>query len=307
MLAGIDLSILPARFGVAVSGGADSVALLRIILTQRNKADVIVIHFNHQLRGQAADEDEFFVRQLCVSLGVNSYIIRKSELMIQHPTDWPANDSARYRAMRHMVFQQATHAHALDAIALAHHANDQAETVALRLLRGASLTSLGAMQPVARNAGLTLCRPLLHVTHDTLHNYLQSIHQPWREDASNTSNIYRRNVVRKYLSARPMLYAKLCAVAQASQRLKLSVETRAPQLAEIFDRTQLQQIDVMVAECAARRWLVARGCPAEDVSPRTCGRLIRLATDITAPARSHFPGGIYVRRRAGKVFVEKTS
>jgi len=321
MLSGVDLSIVPPRVGVAVSGGADSVALLRMIIAARNEAlneasnptrsasDIVVIHFNHQLRDQASDEDEAFVRALCDSLGIARFIVAAKDLIQRHTTevDWPTNPSAKYRAMRHAVYQHATREHALDAVALAHHADDQAETVALRLLRGTSLTSLGAMRPMALHAGVWICRPMLGARRDALRTYLKSIHQPWREDASNASNAYRRNVVRKYLSAHSTLCEKLCALANASHKLKDAVEARAPKLAEAFERKQLQQLDPTTAECAARRWLVARGCPADDVSPRTCGRLIKLATNVSAPARAHFPGGVDVRRRARLVFVDSVA
>lgn len=297
----INLDSLPPALGIAVSGGADSVALLRLLLVQQSDRRLVIVHLNHQLRGDASDADEQFVRNLAEAHGLPVVIRRISEM--SDVDDLPTNPSAKYRALRLIVYREAMQSHGLDAIALAHHADDQAETVLLRLVRGGGLGSLRAMRERSILTGVPIIRPLLAARRADLRAYLESIGQAWREDASNASPTYRRNVVRQVTERDPSLTPLLCDLASRASTLSDVLDGTAPSLDESFASDALN-LPSILSEHAARRWLTARGADTDDVSASTCKRLIEQATNPAAPARQHYPGGIVVRRRGKRIFVD---
>jgi tRNA(Ile)-lysidine synthase len=184
------------RVGVAVSGGADSVALLRLLLELRSEIGIVlsVVHFNHQLRGAASDADAQFVTDLarhhkldlhCESGDTNAY----AGLGIE-----TAARELRYQYFRHLLAEAR-----LNRIATAHTLDDQAETVLLKLARGAGSRGLAGIYPqlsIAGSASSSIVRPLLGTRRKDLEAYLQSLGQPWREDASNRDLRHARNRVR---------------------------------------------------------------------------------------------------------------
>src|ERR1044071_2512215 len=183
-----DLSILlpNAHLGVAVSGGADSVALLRLLLDLRSDLILHVIHLDHQTRAGASATDARFVQDLALSHKL-SHTVASREQIEPLIVKRPKNRSAFYRALRLELFKQTAAEHNLDGIVLAHHADDQAETILHRLIRGSSPNALSAMSPVARLGSLILYRPLLSLHRTQLRAYLHGIGQDWREDISNES------------------------------------------------------------------------------------------------------------------------
>jgi len=180
-----------SRIGVAVSGGADSVALLHVLqrLAQDREWSLQVLHFNHQLRGAESDEDCRFVETLAASLGlpcrVGAADVRAASA--------GANLEQTARQLRYGFFRQMRMRHRLDAVATGHTATDQAETVMMRLLRGAAPDSLAGIRPV--NDGW-IVRPLLEVTRDQVRAWLRAEGLGWREDSSNAENCYDRNRLR---------------------------------------------------------------------------------------------------------------
>lgn len=180
------LTPVPRRMLAGVSGGADSVALLLLLLERQ--AQITAVHVNHGLRGEASDGDERFVRELCGKLGVPLVTFR-----LDAPAD-PGEDWARRE--RYACFRKAAEQTGIRAIALAHHREDQAETLLMHLLRGAGLTGLGAMARETEQDGLTIIRPLLDVSREELRAYLADVGQDWREDASNGEMRYLRNALR---------------------------------------------------------------------------------------------------------------
>ena len=177
---------VPETLLAGVSGGADSVALLRLLVLRGCR--VTAVHVNHGLRGAESDADEDFVRGLCATLGVPLRTVRLQ------PPDSPGEDwarQARYRAFRDVAADTGC-----AVIALAHHRDDQAETLLLHLLRGAGLTGLSGMAADTRRDGLRILRPLLGLSRAQLRQALLSAGQAWREDASNADPRYLRNAVR---------------------------------------------------------------------------------------------------------------
>jgi len=202
------------RLGLAVSGGADSVALLRLLLELRRELGAVlaVVHFNHQLRGEESDTDERFVADLAkrhsldlhsASGDVATYAARK-HLSVETAA----------REMRYTYFRRLLAESRLNRIATAHTLDDQAETVLLRLVRGAGTRGLAGIYPelsvvgsrpweesgphsgIRRQAEASILRPLLGIRRRNLEAYLKAIGQDWRDDSSNRDLRHGRNRVR---------------------------------------------------------------------------------------------------------------
>ncbi len=176
---------------LALSGGADSVALFHALLALRERFGyrVAAAHFNHHLRAEESDRDEAFVRALCARAGV--------ELIVGHADRLGgSNLEERARESRYEFLQGA--ADRLDArrVALAHHGDDQAETVLYRLLRGAGAAGLGAM---AESGPGRLIRPLLALERVEILAYLNAIGAGFVTDSTNSSLAIVRNRLRAEL------------------------------------------------------------------------------------------------------------
>jgi tRNA(Ile)-lysidine synthase len=185
-----------ARAVVALSGGADSVALLRLmreleaegILTLAGAA-----HLNHRLRGDAADADEAFCAALAAGLDVPFVAERVDVAALARAQKRSVEDAAR--VARYAFLERAAVSLRADVIAVAHTKEDQAETFLLRLLRGAGTRGLGAIRP---RAGRVI-RPLIEIERETLREYLRGLGQTFREDATNADVAIPRNRVRHEL------------------------------------------------------------------------------------------------------------
>jgi tRNA(Ile)-lysidine synthase len=289
----------PGPWAVGVSGGADSVALLSLL---RSHPDIRphVVHLDHQLRGETSAADAAFVRDLASRWGFPVTIGTRAALEARL-SDLPTNPSARYRALRLELFREVCRAHGLLGVLLAHHADDQAETVLARLVRGSGYAGLCGMAGRTDLAGLVLLRPLLHVRREALRQYLTAESQPWREDASNASDQYQRNRLRRLLQHHPSLTDDLLCLADVCRSLRDWVRRASPKLDAAFPADRLRNLPPILARESARTWLIARGVPAGDLdrSPAAVDRLLEMSRDSASPARRHFPGRVMVHRKAG--------
>ncbi|WP_058189478.1 tRNA lysidine(34) synthetase TilS [Terracidiphilus gabretensis] len=190
------------RLAVGVSGGADSVALLRVLYQQSRELGLVlhIAHLHHGLRGAEADADLEFVRSLAEQLALPFH---------PHHVDTAAEAAARpgkpaesieeaARRLRYRFFAELLSKESLNAIATAHTLDDQAETVLAKFLRGAWTEGLSGIHPVVQNEGKIL-RPILAVTRSEIEAYLRSLDQPWRTDSSNADTAYTRNRIRHEL------------------------------------------------------------------------------------------------------------
>jgi tRNA(Ile)-lysidine synthase len=181
-----------ARVVIAVSGGADSVALLRALHTMATDPTLLhVAHFNHGWRGQESDEDERFVAELCQSLGL-SYSIGKNATPVEEARSEQVARKARYQFLREVACCRSA-----EFIATAHTASDRVETMLHNLCRGTGLA--GVCTPsVLRTFGnqTTLVRPMVHCFRDEAIEFLTGISQVFRLDSSNENQSYRRNFLR---------------------------------------------------------------------------------------------------------------
>ena len=229
-----DNELLPngAKVLVCVSGGADSVALLDVLL--RAGYECHVAHCNFGLRGAESDRDEAFVRALCAVLGerlrvkpkwlingangdaalngVNGgiplYVERFDTLSYARAHRLSVETAAR--ELRYRWFDELARQLGCAAVAVAHHQNDQAETILMNIRRGCGLQGLRGMQAKANNpvsgeglavSGIPVIRPLLCTTHEYICHYLRDIRGiDWVEDSTNSDTSYKRNAVRAELA-----------------------------------------------------------------------------------------------------------
>ena len=180
---------------VAVSGGADSLALLHCVYTLKNKYDLILVvaHLNHMFRGGEADRDAEYVRVFADRLGLKSVIERINVPEILAQGSFSPQEGARIARYDFLI--KTAEALSCNKIALGHHKDDQAETVLLNLLKGAGLDGLKGIAP---KRGLFI-RPLIEIKKDALEQYCEENKLAFREDASNFKDVYLRNKVRNRL------------------------------------------------------------------------------------------------------------
>lgn len=180
---------------VAVSGGADSVALLLVLeeLASRLGIRLLVCHFNHQLRGATSDGDEAFVAELAQAHALEFVSAREDVAQRAIREGWNLEDAAR--RLRYASFAQWVSEGKADRVAVAHSADDQAETVLAHLMRGTGPTGLGGIYPVVGS----IVRPLLEIRRQELRDYLGSRGQTWREDESNQDQSRLRSRIRHQL------------------------------------------------------------------------------------------------------------
>ncbi|MGN0772394.1 MAG: tRNA lysidine(34) synthetase TilS [Candidatus Ventricola sp.] len=204
---------------LALSGGADSVALFCLLLEARQRMPLALscAHVEHGIRGEASLADLAFVRALCEEKDVPLYAAHVDAPAYARAHGCGLEDAAR--TLRYAFLNQMADETGADAIALAHHAGDQAETVLLHALRGSDMRGLCAMR--ARSG--RLIRPLLGVRPDALRAYLASIGQAFCEDATNADRTYARNRIRHDVLpqmelAVPGAGDALCRLSGAAQR-----------------------------------------------------------------------------------------
>lgn len=177
-----------SKIVVAVSGGADSVALLHALHTL--EVPVSVAHMNHQLRGADSDADEAFVRKLANELNVPFFSTSADVIRLAEESGQSIEMAARQA--RHDFFAEFVGA----TIALAHHADDQVETFLLKLARGAGTEGLGGMPFCQSFHELSIIRPMLKIRRSEILEWLAENGLTWREDASNQDEHFLRNRVR---------------------------------------------------------------------------------------------------------------
>ncbi|HEY7423038.1 MAG TPA: tRNA lysidine(34) synthetase TilS [Gemmataceae bacterium] len=304
---------------VAVSGGADSVALLRALDAARDRrvpVPLVLAHLNHQLRGRDSDADEQFVMDLQARLAAAGRpalcLCHRRFDMAAHARAEGDNLEAAARRERYRWLAEVARAHGIRWIATGHTANDQAETVLHRLLRGTGLRGLRGIAPHRElEPGLTVVRPLLAVMRADIIEYLRELEQPYREDATNSDPRYTRNrirhellpyLVREYNPSVVRVLANLAEQAEETYRveeaaaLALLSEAELPRagMLLIFDRTRLLTAPrPRVREMFRLVW-TRQGWPLSGMDHAAWERLAGVVFDeITAV---DLPGGLRVRR-----------
>ncbi|MGN0622240.1 MAG: tRNA lysidine(34) synthetase TilS [Porcipelethomonas sp.] len=178
------------KLTAALSGGADSVCLLRILheICPRYGVSLDAIHINHEIRGEESDRDEDFCRRLCEKLDIPFTAVRYDVPGYAKEKKLSIEEAAR--EIRYEIF--SSHMHKNGKIATAHTASDNAETVLINLVRGTGLKGLAGIPPVRDK----FIRPLIEITRNDVEAYLKSIDQDFITDSTNLSLDYTRNKIR---------------------------------------------------------------------------------------------------------------
>ena len=317
------------RLCAAVSGGADSVALL-LSLHAANAAPrealgvgLSAVHVHHGLRGTDADADLAFVEALCTRLDIPLHIHHTSVPDRVHLTGESIEEAAR--SLRYAFFDTLLAGREADAILTAHTLDDQAETVLLKLLRGAWTEGLGAIHPVVFAKTGKILRPLLAVRRSQIEAFPHQQNQPWREDASNAAPAYTRNRIRHQLipllrEFNPLIDETLANLSQLARdddahwqrniaqllpQLLLpgkpvrgggrSVSTSPGQQTIAIELERLRSLDL------ATRRRVLRGAARQlkaRLSFDETGRLIAMCAIPPGPASVDLPNGLRAQRSA---------
>lgn len=235
-----------AKVLVCVSGGADSVALLDVL--QRGGYDCVAAHCNFHLRGTESERDEAFVRELAEQRGVK--LLLQSFETEKYAAESRQSIEMAARELRYRWFEQVAREEGCTAIAVAHHQNDQAETVVMNLLRGAGLRGLAGMRaksvnPVTGGEPMII-RPLLCTTHEYIVHYLRDIRKiGWVEDSTNNDISIKRNGIRAWLNERSKgEIENICATAAYMQGYadeQDGVRSRARELVELYEQLKAYQ------------------------------------------------------------------
>lgn len=297
---------------MGVSGGADSVALLHLLVTG-GFHNLVVCHLDHRLRGSASTQDARFVGRLAGQLGLPCKL-GLGEVRGRMQAQGESMETAARHA-RHEFFAACAVQFRCRRILLAHHADDQAETVLWNLLRGShGLKGMREEQSITVGSGVVLrvVRPLLGVRHAALVDWLTAHGHRWREDASNQQPIAVRNRLRNEvlpllaeISGRDAVAALARGAADAAARDDRDGET--VERARVLDPQgrlhlpELRKLSLDLQRTALRQFLMAHQIPAIDraLLERAIGLL-----DPAQPAAVNLPGGGRLRRSGGRLWLE---
>lgn len=227
----LDRLAISGRLLVAVSGGADSVALLCGLTRNSDLCpiEIVAAHLDHQLRGKDSTEDAAWVRRLCWSLKVPLSEHRLSRPRLGADADTAIEETARnarYQFLAESAREQNCH-----WVLVAHTADDQAETVLHHVIRGSGIDGLrGIPRTRPLTEGITIARPLLDLRRADIEAWLRHIHQDWRTDATNRDTKLTRNRIRHELLPllrehdNPQVDAALSRLAQQATELQAVIE-----------------------------------------------------------------------------------
>jgi tRNA(Ile)-lysidine synthase len=303
---------------VAVSGGADSVALLRILAAWMQP--LVVAHLNHRLRGDDSDADEKFVRALAESLGLACRSIAIDVAEAARESRDNLEETARQR--RYEFLASVANETGAAWVATGHTADDQAETVLHRLVRGAGIQGLrGIARERELCPSILLIRPLLDVTRGDVVAYLREIDQTWREDLSNRDPAFTRNRIRHELlpllrTFNPAIVDVLGRLAEQAGEIHGDVELGAAALLQQAELPAAGPLKIFRAdhlESASRHRVRAmfrilwdrEGWPFDDMTFEHWKRVVAVA--LGEETASDLPGGVSARRKGGVVQVGKSA
>jgi tRNA(Ile)-lysidine synthase len=324
----------------AVSGGADSVALLRgmVAVCQQGEGRIVIAHFNHGLRGEESDADEAFVTRLCGQLDLPYEIGRVEQRMNDEdsPSSRPDNVSpsldhsgpetssetseADAREWRYHFLRQTAANVGARFVVTAHTADDQAETVLHRVLRGTGIAGLAGIRRCRQLIpGVAIVRPMLHFRRTEVIEYLKAIEQDYREDSTNADLRFTRNRIRHELLPQiaghynPNVVEALTRLGSMADDVQELVDELVRQMAERCVKEDL--VDAVTIECRSlqcengflvRQLLISiwsdHAWPQQAMGYDKWDQLAELATaeESTGPGtKIVLPGNILAERQGG--------
>ncbi|MBA4137466.1 MAG: tRNA lysidine(34) synthetase TilS [Opitutus sp.] len=305
--------VRPPRWALAFSGGADSLALLLLLWAEGPGCwgrDFVVLHFNHRLRGRAANDDEKFCAQVCSALDLKFVAGGWREARSEA-------SEAEARAARHAFFAREMRRRKLNLLWLAHQQDDIAETMLMRLARGSGTSGLAAPRPVQKQAdGRLHLRPLLTLKKAEILAALQAAGAPWREDASNATDRFLRNRVRRSIVpalARATGRDTVAAMALSRDRLQEddeALEAWLDELVPLDARRRTLDLSALAGKPRAlwrralHRWLRATG--VETGLARAGFEQLLAAVGRGTDTRFSLGARSFAVVRAGKLSLQRT-
>ncbi len=312
------------RILVGVSGGADSVCLFLLLLAVAKEWDLqlAVVHVDHGIRGEDSRADAEFVRQLCRTHDVFCYVYAEDVPARCREMGLGLEEGARLA--RYGCFAQAAKAFGAQKLALAHHGNDQAETLLFRLARGTGLRGLCGMRPVTDHEGLTVIRPLLCVSREEIENWLALRGQEYCTDATNAQVVPARNRIRhrvipqlEEVNAQAVLHLQQLSLRLQEvwdyleeEALRLSGEIsrcreEAGEVTEIrIDRSAFLAQPQLLQKCLLSLWLDCLG-GQKDVGAVHLAQLLALG-EKPAGKRLDLPGELVALSSYEEIILKKS-
>lgn len=272
------------RVVCALSGGADSVALLWALYLLRDKLQITLsaAHFNHQLRGEESDQDQAFVQMLCdrydipLTVGTGAVVAGKKGL------------EAAAREARYAFFSSLS-----GKIATAHTADDNAETVLMHLVRGTGLKGLGGISPVRGS----VIRPMLTVTRQEVLDFLEEYCLPHIEDSSNQTDAFLRNRIRHNVMS--LLVRENPSLAENLSQMALGLR-QDEELLQSMTGEKLPQVSVLrqMPEALRRRYLASflEDCGVKEPEKEHIWLAENLVMSQKPSAKAVFPGDVVICR-----------
>ncbi len=224
---------MPGRLGVAVSGGSDSLALLHL-LSDWGRVALAAVTVDHGLRPESAGEAAH-VAAVCDGLGI------PHDVLTWEGWDGRGNLQDQARRTRYSMMADWARSEGLDAVALGHTADDQAETVLMRLAREAGVDGLSGMSPEIQRYGMRFCRPVLTARREALRDVLRARRVRWAEDPSNEDPAYERVRARRALAALDPLGISVEQIAGSARHLREARDALA-QVAADFAREKVKSV-----------------------------------------------------------------
>ena len=306
---------------VAVSGGPDSMALLHSLVSLREELGIRlqVVHVNHCLRGEEADQEAAFVQEIAASWDVPVKVYRVEVARLAQR--WRCSLQEAGRRVRYQALEETAQALSCQRIAVAHHAQDQAETILENILRGSGLTGLGGM----RYQRGPVVRPLLDLTREEIELYLKENQVPYCLDPSNQKLVYLRNRIRleliPYLQEKynPNIVTGLNRMAEiirddndlleelaaeSAQRCLLESESALPTGSAALSISQLLTEPVALRRRVLRRILGKLSGDLRQFSYDHIERLLELAVNPVGGRRIYLPGNLQGRREYNRLIIE---
>lgn len=318
---------------LGVSGGADSVALLRGFhaLQKELQTELTIAHFDHQTRGEQSREDALWVEQLSQQLGLNC-IIGTPEQQTDSASSTALHNEEALRDQRLQFLAQTAQQQSSSIICLAHHADDQAETVLHHIIRGTGIQGLKGI-PACRSIKykpldskttsqqITLLHPMLGVSRSEILDYLQDLNQEFRTDASNQDPKYTRNRIRHELlpmlqELNPQATKHLTQlseqVTQTLEHLQLDINQLSQDCLISIDKDLIRlkasvlqtAPSVLVKELFRSLW-IDQQWPRKKMNSHHWESLARFTQN--KQARLDLPAGVTAQKRGDMIALERKS
>ncbi len=296
---------------IAVSGGLDSMVLLHF-LARSGYQSLVVLHVDHQLRGADSKADAELVSEAAAKLGLTCETVQVDVAGLAQENKISIELAAR--ELRYQSFAESADRHGCPTVIVAHHADDQVETVLINLFRGSGAKGLMGMESVTRrdDLGLKILRPFLSIRRAELERYAAEFEVQFRHDRSNDEDFALRNRVRQTLL--PMLHEvferdvtgavwRAAELAARDEAWMSEASGELPRRENGLDVTSLRELPGAMRDRLLLRWMREAGipnCGFEEVS-----KISELVLSDDRPAKVNLPGDAHARRRSGVLFLEQ--